>query len=115
MSNPLVYDAAAVADPIVRDLARRIELEPLAETVHDTPGVWPAEVIIECAGQRLRTRPYKGSPPNPFTWPEASEKFRRYTTSVIDTSWATAIIDAIGGLEAATDMAEVAQLLAWRP
>src|SRR5438128_4816605 len=52
MSNPLVYDDAAVADPVVRDLARRIELEPLAETVHNTPGVWPAEVVIECAAAR---------------------------------------------------------------
>src|SRR2546427_4399202 len=30
MANPLVYNAEAVADPIVRDLARRIELGPLA-------------------------------------------------------------------------------------
>ncbi len=114
MSNPLVYDAAAVADPVVRELARRIELEPTEEAVHDTPGVWPAEVVIECAGQRhtLRTRPYKGSPPNPFTWTEASEKFRRYTASILGTPQAAAIIDAVGGLDRATDMADVARLLA---
>jgi 2-methylcitrate dehydratase PrpD len=116
MSNPLVYDAAAVADPLVRDLARRIELEPVEETSHDTPGVWPAEVVIECADQRhtLRTRPYKGSPPNPFTWGEAAEKFRRYTASVIDAAQATAIVDALGGLEQVADMAEVASLVAQR-
>src|SRR5436309_2942828 len=49
MSNPLVYNADAVADPVVRGLARRIELVPLEETSHDSPGVWPAEILIECA------------------------------------------------------------------
>jgi 2-methylcitrate dehydratase PrpD len=113
MSNPLVYDDAAIADPIVRDLARRIELESLPEALHDTPGAWPAEILLEYAGQRhtLRTRPYKGSPANPFTWEEATEKFRRYTASVLDPPRATAIIDAAGGLEGVTDMAEVARLL----
>ena len=114
MSNPLVYNEDAVADPVVRDLARRIELQPLEETLHDVPGVWPAEIIVECAGRRhtLRTRPYKGSPPNPFTWGEACEKFRRYTASVLGAQQATAIIAAIGRLEEVADMADVAPLLA---
>jgi hypothetical protein len=75
--------------------------------------VWPAEVVIECAGQRhtLSTRPYKGSPPNPFTWAEASEKFRRYTAAILGAPQAAAIIDAVGGLEEVTDMAAVARLL----
>src|SRR5262249_54017186 len=70
MSNPLVYDEAAVSDPIVRDLARRIELEPVEEASHETPGFWPAEIVLECAGRRhnRRTQPHKGSPANPFTW-----------------------------------------------
>src|SRR5881397_531668 len=38
MSNPLVYDLGAVADPVVRDLARRIELEPLPAAHHERPG-----------------------------------------------------------------------------
>lgn len=114
MSNPLVYNDAAVADPLVRDLAQRIELEPLAETLHETHGVWPAEILIEHAGQRhtLSTRPYKGSPPNPFTWDEMVEKFRRYTAPVIETARATAIVAAVGGLGRVTDMADVARLVA---
>jgi hypothetical protein len=57
-------------------------------------------------------RPYKGSPPNPFTWDEACEKFRRYTGSVVGAPRATAIIDAVAGLERAADMADVARLVA---
>ena len=114
MSNPLVYDAAAVHDPIVRDLARRIELEPVEEVVHEAPGVWPAEILVECAGQGYtrRTRPHKGSPPNPFTWDEVCEKFRRYTASIIHAPQAAALIGAVGRLEQVPDTADVAQLIA---
>src|SRR2546426_8696390 len=110
MSNPLVYNADAVADPVVRDLARRIELVPLEEVTHEAPGVWPAEILIECAGQRhtLHTQPHKGSPPNPFTWEEAGDKFRRYTATVLGGQRAKVIIDAVGGLEHGGDMADVA-------
>jgi 2-methylcitrate dehydratase PrpD len=115
MSNPLVYDEAAVRDPLVRDLARRIELVPLEDAGDEGPGVWAAEILIErgpAERHTLRTRPYKGSPPNPFTWVEACEKFRRYTASVLGAPQAAAIVDAVGGLERVSDMAEVARLVA---
>jgi 2-methylcitrate dehydratase PrpD len=114
MSNPLVYDAAAVHDPVVRDLARRIELEPLEEALHESPGVWPAEVLIECGGRRYtrHTQPHKGSPANPFTWDEVREKFRRYTASMLGAPQAAALIDAVGRLEQVADLADVAELIA---
>src|SRR5712664_275075 len=95
LSNPLVYDEAAVHDPLVRDLARRVELEPRDDAGHAAPYVWPAEVIIECAGRchTLRTRPHKGAPTNPFSWGEVCEKFQRYTASVLKASQARALID----------------------
>jgi 2-methylcitrate dehydratase PrpD len=116
MADPLVYDAAAVHDPVVRDLARRIELQPVQDGVPETPGVWPAEILVECAGQRYtrRTRPHKGSPRNPFTWDEVCEKFRRYTASVLGAPQAAALIDSVGRLEQVADMADVAQLIALR-
>jgi 2-methylcitrate dehydratase PrpD len=113
MANPLVYDEEAIRDPLVRDLAQRIELEPLEETSHETPGFWPAEVTVEVGGARhaLHARPHKGSPRNPFTWDEACEKFRRYTVTILSAERATAVIDTIGRLEHVQDMAEVALLV----
>jgi 2-methylcitrate dehydratase PrpD len=113
MTNPLVYDAAAVHDPLVRDLAQRIELQPTNDAHDEVPGFWPAEVLVECAGERYTrgTRPHKGSPSNPFTWGEASEKFCRYTASVLDPSRAAALIDVVGRLEHAADMGDVASLV----
>jgi 2-methylcitrate dehydratase PrpD len=114
MSNPLLYNADAVADPVVRDLARRIELVPLKEEAHETPGFWPAEILVECGGQRYttQTRPHKGSPSNPFTWDEVSEKFRRYTASGLDAPQGTAIIGAVGALGTGADLSNLVRLLA---
>src|SRR5262249_49158695 len=97
MGNPLVYDEETINDPLVRDLARRIELEPVEHAGPEAPGFWPAEILIECVGRRhtLYTRPHKGSPRNPFTWDEACEKFRRYTQTMLSESRATAVIEAV--------------------
>jgi len=114
MSDPLVYDLNAVEDPIVRDLARRIELVPDHAAAPDTSGFWAAEIVVERAGQRYtqRTRPHKGSPANPFTWDEVNEKFRRYTASVLDAKRAAEIAEAVAGLEHAADVGGLTRLLA---
>ena len=114
LSNPLIYDETAVGDSLVRDLARRIELDPREDAGHGAPYVWPAEVIIECAGRchTLRTRPHKGAPSNPFSWAEVCEKFQRYTAPVVKVSQVRAPIDLVGRLEQVTDMADVAELVA---
>lgn len=114
MSNPLVYNDAAVHDPLVCELARRIELDPRDDVGHAAPYVWPADVIIECGSRThtLRTRPHKGSPSNPFTWAEICEKFQRYTSSIVEASRATALIDVVGRLEKVADMTDVAELVA---
>ena len=112
MSNPLVYNADAVADPVVRDLARRIELVPDAGAAHETPGFWPAEIVVECGGRHhaVRTRPHKGSPANPFTWEEAGEKFRRYTASILDAPRIEAIVGAVDGLEHMPDVSGLVRI-----
>ncbi|MBI3326307.1 MAG: MmgE/PrpD family protein, partial [Nitrospinae bacterium] len=114
LSHPLVYNEEAVWDPMVRDLAKRVELIPLEESTQAAPHVSHVEVLLECAGRSytLPTRPYKGSPRNPFTWEEACSKFRRFTGSLIGARQAAAIIEAVEALNHVTDMAEVAQLLA---
>ncbi len=110
MSNPLVYNDAAVQDPLVRSLAKNMELI-VDKTVHD---LFPAEVEIVCGGKTYRkiTSPHKGSPHNPLTWADACEKFSRYTRTLIGAPQATAIIDAVADLENQSDMARIATLLA---
>jgi 2-methylcitrate dehydratase PrpD len=113
LSNPLVYNDEAIRDPVVCDLAQRIELVPLEDAPHAGPASLQAEILLEYAGQRytLATQPHKGSPYNPFTWEEVCNKFQRVTASIISARQATALIEAVGSLEQATDMAAVAQLV----
>src|SRR5215831_14334238 len=113
LSNPLVYNDEAVRDPVVRALAQRIELVLLEGAGHEGPASLQAEIVLEYAGERvtLPTQPHKGSPHNPFTWDDVCDKFRRFTASIISTRQATALIEAIGSLEQAADMATVAQLI----
>lgn len=56
MANPLVYNDEAVRDPVVRDLALRIELEPDA-TLLAEHGVFPSEVHIEADGAVYSLKP----------------------------------------------------------
>ena len=114
MSNPLVYNDAAVQDPLVRSLAKNMELI-VDKTIHEAPGVIPpAELEIVCGGKAYRkvTSPHKGSPHNPLTWADACEKFSRYTRTLIGAPQAKAIIDAVADLENQSDMARIATLLA---
>ena len=117
LSNPLAYNEAAVWDPVVRELATRVELMPLETSGHAEPGVYPAEVLIECHGRTytLTTRPHKGSPRNPFTWEEVGDKFQRCTRTIVGPRQAAAIVDAVAVLDRATDIADIARLLAWMP
>ncbi len=114
MSDPLVYDDAAVRDPLVRELAKSMELV-VDDTIPETHGIIPAaEVTIRCGDRSYArtTTPHKGSPHNPFTWEDAREKFSRYTRSFVEPSQAASIIDAVGDLENASDMARVASRVA---
>jgi 2-methylcitrate dehydratase PrpD len=110
MSNPLVYDDAAVKDPLVRGLAKNMELI-VDKTVHD---LFPAEVEIVCGARTYKkvTSAHKGSPHNPLTWADACEKFSRYTRTLVGEPQARAIMDAVADLENESDMARIAALVA---
>ena len=106
MSNPLAYDEGALRDPLVRNLARRVELVPVEGAGHP-------ELTIELDGEihTLPAPPCKGSPRNPFTWDDACDKFRRYAGEVIDEKKAAEIIAAVADVTRCKDMAAVAALV----
>jgi 2-methylcitrate dehydratase PrpD len=114
LANPLAYDDDAVKDPLVRELARRIELLPVEPSEHPEPGVYAAEILLEYEGRSatLPTSPHKGSPRNPFTWDEVCAKFQRSTATLIGPKQAAALIEAVRHLEQLDNMAEVAEALA---
>jgi 2-methylcitrate dehydratase PrpD len=110
MSNPLVYNAEAVKDPLVRSLAKNMELI-VDEKLHE---MFPADVEIACGAKTYKktTSAHKGSPHNPLTWLDACEKFSRYTRTIIGEQQAKSIMDAVADLENQGDMAKIASLVA---
>jgi 2-methylcitrate dehydratase PrpD len=114
MSDPLVYNDDAIKDPLVRRLARDMQLI-IDKSIPETHGAIPsAEVTIACGGETYKktTTPHKGSPLNPLTWSDACEKFTRYTRNIIGEAQAKAIMEAVGDLDNQNDMAQVAALAA---
>jgi 2-methylcitrate dehydratase PrpD len=116
LSNPLNYDDAAVNDPIIRALAQRIELISVEPEQGDGAVVFNPEVLLELDGQShtLTTGPFKGSPKNPFTWDDMTEKFNRYAGQVLNASQVNEIANVVADLEHVTDMARLAELLSAR-
>jgi 2-methylcitrate dehydratase PrpD len=109
MSDPRVYDQAAVDDPLVRKLAREMELV-LDEHAHE---MFEGSVEVTCGSKTCakQTAPHKGSPHNPLRWDDACEKFTRYTRGLIGEAQAKALMSAIADLENRHDVAELARLL----
>ncbi|MGH8665973.1 MAG: MmgE/PrpD family protein, partial [Burkholderiales bacterium] len=110
MSNPLVYDQAAIEDPLVRNLSANMELV-VDKSLHD---LFPAEVTIACGGQTFTrlTSAHKGSPHNPLSWEDACEKFGRYTRTFIGERQARALMEAVADLERQDDVGRIAALAA---
>ncbi len=113
LSNPLVYTHDAVHDPVVRELANRVELVADAELERTAEDRFQARIVIGHGGRSttLETRPHKGSPRHPFTWDEMADKFRCYTSHCLSDTAASRIIEAVGELEHASDMTPLAVLL----
>lgn len=106
MSDPLVYDQAAIDDALVRKLAQTMEIV-IDPDLHE---LFPAELTIACGGKTFSklTSAHKGSPHNPLSWEDACEKFTRYTRKLIGEPQATAIMQAVADLERQDDMGRIA-------
>ncbi len=115
MANPLVYNATAIQDPLVRKLAQQIELQP-DESVLSGHGVFPSTLHLKTTSTTyaLTTQPHKGSPSNPFTWDEICEKFHRYTHNLLNPDQQAAIISSVSHLDQLRDITELTHLLSAR-
>lgn len=116
LSTPFAYDDAAIDDPQVRALAQRVELmTEEAQAPHAAGGyAFHATITLQYAGQQftLHTQPHKGSPQNPFRWEEVTEKFRRYTKTLLSEVRTQALCEAVEDLENLSDVASLMELLA---
>ncbi len=116
LADPLNYDEAAIHDPMIRALARQIELVT-SDEVGDRARGGDCEITLDLVdGEHhvLPTRAVTGSPRNPFTFDDGLSKFRQWTKRIIPDAQSAALIELIHGLADVKDMATVARATAAR-
>lgn len=103
----------ALADPLKRALAGRVELCESAEFTRlydlaealDPAGREMAEVTIELAdGRRLESGPVQGEVYGDWPWPEVEAKFRRATRGVLDEACVASLVEQVRHIEDAEDL-----------
>jgi 2-methylcitrate dehydratase PrpD len=94
LSDPYAYDEQALADPLIRDLAQRVEIEP---------GL--PEVLIELQDEtrRLPATDFPGM----LDFPAAADKLRRYAGPTSEARIAH-LVELVDRLDALDDMSQLA-------
>ena len=109
ISSPVAFDEAALVDPEIRTLAKRIEVsEELALSGLESE----ITLVIKGEGHTLFGNGFPGSLEYPLDYESVAEKFRRYTEPLIDEPRVGRIIDLVRRLDGIEDMSELAGLIA---
>jgi 2-methylcitrate dehydratase PrpD len=104
----MAFDAARLADPLTRDLMRRIVLVVDPAIDADFPGRRAAVVTIETKNgrrEKILQPTRKGDPELPLTDEELEEKYRELAIPVIGGTHATAMLQHLWQLETKAGMA----------
>ena len=112
LDDPRAMSDEALADPLVRALAERIELGEDASRFSRTSGP-SAELSITVNGETrtIVVSDWKGAPGNPSTLDDAAEKLRRYAGGV-PRERVEEIIERVAGIEREPDAGALARLIA---
>jgi 2-methylcitrate dehydratase PrpD len=105
LSNPHGFDARVLEDPVIRDLAQRIEIE-----AHDTT----QEVIIELPDgtHRLPAATFPGSTAHPLDFDGAANKLQRYAGPLVGDTRVARLVDLVARLDQLDDIRPLAQSIA---
>ncbi len=98
-ADPQAYAPAALENPEVRALARRVEMrvDPDCDAVHPAQVACRVELaLVKGGGGRAETFNAKGSPANPWSREELENKFERLAAAAgLDAKSITRFVDAI--------------------
>jgi 2-methylcitrate dehydratase PrpD len=104
------FTPATLADPAVRELAGRVTCEEDAGCTAAYPGLWQAAVAVTGPGRRrreVRVEAPRGSPENPASDEEITEKFSRLSAGCVSPGRRAALANAIAALEETSDVAAI--------
>jgi 2-methylcitrate dehydratase PrpD len=102
------FDAAAIADPAVRDLMRRIDCASDAALETEYPEVWPAAVTVRLRDGRTleaRIRHALGEPENPVPRPALVERFVELASAAMAEPAARELARTLLALDTQPDLA----------
>ena len=109
------FSEKKIVDPLVRDLARRVEVtvDPDIDRVYPERYANRVEIFLR-DGRRFETRvDYpKGSTGRPLSLPEVAEKFRSLAAGVLSPAQADQIVATVGHLDQIEDIRDLTRLLA---
>lgn len=108
------YSEANLWDPQVRELAKRIRLEPDEELSPMYPIKMPAHVTVKLKNGKTyeaRVDSAKGAPENPLSNKELDDKFRNLSGTVLLKDRIEEIIDRVRNLDDVSDVGRLARLL----
>lgn len=104
------FTPAALADQAVRDLAGRVVLEEDDAGTAAYPSLWQATVVISSAGRRrreARVEAPRGSPQNPATDVEITEKFLRLSAGRVSANRQETLLKAVATLDDISNVAAI--------
>lgn len=110
VNDPLINDET-VKDPVIRQLAKRIETRAERQS---EPGDKAVEVRLEMADGKQHAflaTTFPGAADSPLDYPGVAEKFRRYTARLLTERQAAEFIRLVADIEKVKDMAEIAALI----
>jgi 2-methylcitrate dehydratase PrpD len=109
------FAEARLADPVVLDLARRVEIEvdPDIDRLYPERFANRVEVVLK-DGRRIETRVDfpKGSGEHPLSFTELAAKFRSLASQSVSAGCADRITDAVESLDSLKEISRLTRLLA---
>ncbi len=113
LSDPFVFTERLLADPTVRELARRVEVRAEGDQGHTGVSGNGHRILLEIGGERheLVTDGFPGAPGQPLDFAGAAEKLYRYASPVVGRATCEKLVRLVSQVEELPDVADLAQTI----
>ncbi len=113
LSDPFVFTDSLLSDPVVRELAGRVEVRPEVDRGHGWAPHGGHHIVIETGGRRheLVADGFPGGPGRPLDFTGAAEKLYRYAGPVIGRATCEELVGLVGRVEELADVADLARAI----
>ncbi len=108
LSDPFVFTESLLADPMVRELARRVEVRSEGEGDHGA-----RRIILEIGGERheLAADGFPGARSQPLDFAGAAEKLYRYADPVVGRATCEKLVRLVNRMDELADVADLARTI----